>query len=334
MVLALGAACTRASNVTKEAVYVTAPQVNLRDRLAPIYEKKGLVHNGEKVYVLERKKRFLRVRTAAGEEGWIEERYAIPASTYEQFEKLSAENLNTPAQASGSARNSLNLHLTPGRDTDHLYQVKEGEKLQILKRATAEKPGSAPLAVLQPTSMKKNSPPPGPILEDWWLVRDSQKHAGWVLARMVDIDVPMEVAQYAEGQRIVAFFVLNEVQDAEKKVPQYLVLMTDNKDGLPYDFTMARVFTWNLKRHRYETAYRERNLNGVFPVKVGNEDFGKEGNLPSFVLTVRNDQDQPVARKYRMSGVIVKRVLSPEEEQKQAELKASAKMSAATRRRR
>jgi uncharacterized membrane protein len=68
----------------------------------------------------------------------------------------------------------------------------------------------------------------------------------------------------------------------------------------------------------------------VFPVKVGNENFGKEGNLPTFVLTVHNDQDQAVERKYRMSGVIVKRVLSPEEEQKQAELKASAKVSASS----
>ena len=87
------------------------------------------------------------------------------------------------------------------------------------------------------------------------------------------------------------------------------------------------MFTWNLKKHRYETAYRERNLNGVFPVKTGNEDFGKEGNLPIFVLTVLNDQNQSTERKYRMAGVMVKRVLSPEEEQKQAELKASIKHS-------
>ena len=325
LLIAFATACNRASNVTKEAIYVTAPQMNLRDRLAPIYEKKGLVHNGEKVYVLEKKKRFLRVRTTTGDEGWIEERYTIPAATYEQFEKLSAENASTPVQAHGSARNSLNLHLTPGRDTDHLYQVKEGEKLDILKRATAEKPGSAPAPMVQPASMKKNAPPPGPVLEDWWLVRDSEKHAGWVLARMVDIDVPMDIAQYAEGQRIVAFFVLNEVQDQDKKVPQYLALMTENKDGLPYDFSIARVFTWNLKKHRYETAYRERNLNGVFPIKTGNEDFGKEGNLPIFVLTVLNDQNQPIERKYRMAGVMVKRVLSAEDEQKQADLKASTK---------
>ncbi len=321
--LLLSVACNRASNVTKEVVYVTAPQVNLRDRLAPIYEKKGLVHNGEKMYVLERKKRFLRVRTVAGEEGWIEERFTIASGTYEEFEKLSAENVNTPAQAHAVARNSLNLHLTPGRDTEHLYQVKEGERLEILKRATAEKPGSAPLPAVQPASMKKNAVPSGPVLEDWWLARDSQKHAGWVLARMVDIDVPMEIAQYAEGQRIVAFFVLSEVRDGEKDVPQYLVLMTENKDGLPYDFNVARVFTWNLKRHRYETAYKERNLNGVFPVKAGTEDFGSDGKLPTFTLTVLDDQNQPVQRRYRMTGVIVKRVLSPEEEQKRAALKAS-----------
>jgi hypothetical protein len=36
---------------------------------------------------------------------------------------------------------------------------------------------------------------------------------------MIDLDVPLDVAQYAEGQRIVAFFVLNQVQDGDKKVP-------------------------------------------------------------------------------------------------------------------
>ena len=80
---------------------------------------------------------------------------------------------------------------------------------------------------------------------------------------MLDVDVPLEVAQYAEGQHIVASFVLSVVSDGEKKVPQYLVLLTESKDGLPFDYNQARLFTWNLKRDRYETADRRAAQRGV-----------------------------------------------------------------------
>ena len=141
---------------------------------------------------------------------------------------------------------------------------------------------------------------------------------GWVLSRMIDVEVPIEIAQYAEGQRIVSSFVLSRVKDEGKEVPQFLVMLTDNKDGLPWDFNQIRVFTWNTKRHRYETAYREHNLVGVFPVKVGAEDFGKEGNLPVFTLRVKDMQGKESDRKYRMIGPIVRRVATPEELKQEA----------------
>jgi hypothetical protein len=168
--------------------------------------------------------------------------------------------------------------------------------------------------VAPPTqSKKKDSQPAGPPMEDWWLARDAQGRAGWVLARMVDLDVPLEIAQYAEGQRFTAFFVLNEVQDDDKKVQQYLVLLTEPKDGQPYDFDKVHVFTWNVKKHRYETAYRERNLNGMLPVTVTHEDFGKEGDLPVFILRVKDDVGNVAERKYKMNTPIVRRVLAPGE---------------------
>jgi len=143
-----------------------------------------------------------------------------------------------------------------------------------------------------------------------------------VLARMVDLDVPLDVAQYAEGQRFVAFFVLNQVQDpgkesTDKKVSQYLCVITEPHDGLPYDYDQIRVFTWNVRKHRYETAYRERGLNGVLPVTVTNESFDKEGTLPVFVLRVNDDNGNVSERKYKLNTPIVRRVLAPGE-QKQA----------------
>jgi hypothetical protein len=102
-------------------------------------------------------------------------------------------------------------------------------------------------------------------------------------------------------------------------------MMTDTKDGLPWDFNQIRVFTWNTKRHRYETAYRERNLVGVFPVQVGTEDFGKEGVLPTFTVRVKDAQENQSERKYRMIGPIVRRVATPEELKQEAADRAARK---------
>jgi hypothetical protein len=312
-------ACNRRSHRV-EVNYVSAVQATLRDQVATIYNRVGTVKNGDRVEVLEREKRFSRVRTADGTEGWIEQRYLVDQQTFDGLQKLTQENVNDPVQAPGVLRNETNLHLTPGRETEHLYQLSAGAKISVLKRATAEKqPGAAlaPAKSAGKTSGAKASS--GPVLEDWWLVRDAQNRVGWVLARMVDLDVPLEVAQYAEGQRFVAFFVLDQVRDSgkdgtDKNVPQYLCAITEPRDGQPYDYDQIRVFTWNVKKHRYETAYREHGLSGVLPVTVSNENFDKEGTLPVFILRVKDDAGNVSERKYKLNTPIVRRVLAPGEQ--------------------
>ena len=352
-------ACKHSGGRVLEIDYVSGVQVVLRDRVAAVYEKAGVVKNGDRVEVLDHDRRFVKVRTASGQIGWMEQRYLVSQQVFDELQKLTADNLNDPVQAKGVARNDTNLHVEPGRETEHLYQILAGEKLDVLKRGAADKnaapaPHPAPPAPKPPATAsektnskaakpsenpkplanapppenpapEKNSPPlpaakpagPPPVVEDWLLVRDTHARVGWVLARMVDLDVPLDVAQYAEGQRIVAFFVLNEVQDDDKKVPQYLMVLTEPKDGLPFDFNQFRVFTWNVRRHRYETAYRER-IEGVLPVTVSHEDFGKEGVLPMFTVKVLDDDGKTSERKYKLNTPIVRRVLAPGEEPRHA----------------
>ncbi len=309
-------ACGRGRHRVLEVAYVSAPQAALRDQVAAVFNRVGNVKNGERVEVLDREKRFVRVRTSAGMEGWIEQRFLVDQKTFDAVQKLTADNQDDPVQAPGLLRNETNLHVTPGRETEHLYQLASGAKVAILKRATAEKqPGAAPPP--QSSGRSAAKAPAGPVLEDWWLVRDDQRRVGWVLARMVDVDVPLDVAQYAEGQRFVAFFALNEVTDSDKgvqkQVPQYLCVLTEPHDGLPYDFDQVRVFTWNTRKHRYETAYREHGLDGILPVVVTKEDFDKEGTLPVFVLRVKDDAGNVSERKYKLNTPIVRRVLAPGE---------------------
>jgi len=308
--------CGVKSEKPKQYEYVSAPQAMLRDNVAAVYNKVGIVKNGEQVEVLEKSRRFVRVRTARNEIGWIEQRYLVSQQVYDGFQKLATDHAHDIPQARATTRFDVNLHVTPDRDSDHFYQLKDGEKVELLQRATAAKPG--PTATTKPVSAKANAAPPAPALEDWWVIRDTHGHAGWLLARMVDFDVPIDIAQYAEGQRIVAYFVLNEVPDEDKKVSQYLVAMTEPRDGLPYDYNQIRVFTWNLRRHRYETAYRDRKLAGVFPITVGQQNFEKEGVLPTFTLRLKDDSGQVTQSTYKLNGPIVKRVLAEGEQPKPA----------------
>ena len=69
-----------------------------------------------------------------------------------------------------------------------------------------------------------------------------------------------------------------------------------------------------MRKHRYETAYRERDLAGVLPVTLGRQDFEKEGNLRTFVLRVKDEGGEVRERTYKFNPPIVHRVLAPGEE--------------------
>ncbi|HKD16149.1 MAG TPA: SH3 domain-containing protein [Candidatus Angelobacter sp.] len=317
--------CGDSGGSQKEYAYVSFPEVALRDRVAAVYNKTGTVHNGERVVVLERmtNRRFVRVRTSGGEEGWIQERYLTDQKTFDQLQHLSAQFKDAPAQAVAVTKQPVNLHAVPGRKTEHLYQLNVNQKVDLLKRGTADRNTGAPIADQQ--SDKKDSdsdsddqpnqkPGQPPVLEDWWLIRDSEKRVGWALGNLLYVDIPIEVAQYAEGQRIVAFFVLNRVMDGDKAVNEYLVLLNENKDGLPYDYNHVRVFSWNVRRHRYETAYRERGLSGFLPATVGKESFEKEGDLHTFTLQVSDAAGNLHPVKYKYNPPIVRQVLAPGEQ--------------------
>jgi len=323
--LAFSTSCRSGTGRVLEINYVSGVQVILRDRVAAVYERAGQVKNGDRVEVLDHDRRFVKVRNAAGQVGWMEQRYLVTQQVFDQLQKLTADSQTLPVQAQGVTRNDTNLHVEPGRDADHLYQISAGEKLSLLRRSTAERPG----ALVPPP---KGTPPgekkvPVPVIEDWWLVRDSHSRVGWVLGRMVDVDVTLDIAQYAEGQRIVAVFALNQVQDGDKKVAQYLTVLTEPKDGLPFDFNQIRVFTWNVKKHRYETAYRER-MEGMLPVTVSQENFEKEGTLPVFVIRVRDDSGRITERKYKLNTPIVRRVYAPGEEPAHAVSRSTARKGA------
>ena len=343
---------------TEHYVYVTSKAATLRDRVAAVSNRTGSVANGDKLKVLEHGRHFVRVETSKGEIGWIKEAEVATEETEGEFDKLKDEHKNDSAVASGVVRDTVYMHLKPGKDTERFYLLSEGEKLTLLRRATLTKTNANPATIARaqraipqaagsdarlkskavvPVALPAGEPAAPPAMEDWWLVRDAEGHTGWLYARMMDVDAPDVLSRYSEGQRFVGAYVLTKVHDDEASggpadVPVYVTVLSAYKAGLPYDFDQVRVFTWSLQRHRYETGFREKNIEGYLPVVTGRmkDPGGKTPQaqelLPSFSYKLLAADAPPVVpdpetgamvpgktitRTYRMEGNFMHRITAP-----------------------
>ncbi len=317
--LALATGCSKIHHERREMVYVWTRQMYLRDRVAAVSNRVAEVSNGQELQVLEHGKRFLRVKTEKNEVGWIPDRAVIDGKEHDAFVQLASQHKDDPVVAVGTLRDDIYLHVSPGRDTDRFYLLPGNAKVQMLIRASVTKtppPTPTPAAVPRaqsadatiPTQVSvERAPAPKPaakpsapdtppvVMEDWWLVRDNQGRAGWVLGNRVDVDVPEDVAQYAEGQRIVGAYVIAKVHDEEAKTPnhevaEYVTALAPPKSGLPFDFDQIRVFTWSVKRHRYETAFRIHPIQGYLPVRV-TLPSAASGTEPVFSFQISSSPD-------------------------------------------
>jgi SH3-like domain-containing protein len=345
LLVALGGCSRLRPQLSAQYVYVTAKQTFLRDRVAAVSNRTATVGNGDRLKVLERGRRFFRVETEKGEQGWIDEKVVATQEIFDQFDALKKQHQADPEVASGVVRDDVYLHANPGRDTERFYRLAEGEKLKLLKRATLPKPvppgmraASAPAAVTAGKGVKTGPQPEEPLpiaMEDWWLVRDSKGDTGWLYSRMMDVDAPDAITRYSEGQRIVGAYVLTTVNDPEapqdeKNIPEYVTVMSPYQAGLTYDFDQVRVFTWNVKKHRYETGSRDKNIEGYLPVeiKMAVDPNSKTPTVsaPTFSYRVLAQDAGPVVpdpvtgavvpgktilKTYRLEGNLVRRVLPP-----------------------
>lgn len=350
--------------------YVAPASLNVRSQLSQKSNSVVMLKHGDAVAIIDVLRRMVKVRTAAGFEGWVDSRELLSREQMQQLRHEREMQARLPSEGTATAFEALNIHIAPSRSAAAFTQIPEGGPVTILGRQIApkiaapvrssllfpEKPAAPARRSRKESSVRqsfrlppKPKPPKAPenwqelsteriageqakvaappmpeqkskpvVMEDWTLVRTSKGETGWVLSRNLLMSIPDEVAQYAEGKHITSFFDLGQVNDAQKGAKHHW-LWTTLASTLPYDFDSWRVFLWNARRHRYETSYRQRDVEGYFPVHV---DPAEAGKTRTFQLVTKDSDGKLRKRSYTFDGTLVR--LTGTEDYSQAAARSAA----------
>ncbi|MEO8100845.1 MAG: SH3 domain-containing protein [Acidobacteriota bacterium] len=276
--------------------YTAPASLNLRDELGLRASTVATVQHGERLQIIETKRKFVKVRTAQGAEGWTDSALLMGQAQMDDLAKLSARAAEIPSQGAATVFDTLNVHTGASRASASYVQLGEGDKIDVIGHRVSDR-GTAP-----PTP---DAPRP---LDDWFLIRTPDGKAGWVLSRMVLMSVPDEVAQYAEGHYIQAYRPLGEARDPEtNEMKTNWLWATSVKTQQAYDFDSFRVFVWSPKRKGYVTSYIEHGIKGYYPVENVKAP-GEEGE--AFSLVVEDNKDGALYKKtFAFRGGRVKMIL-------------------------
>jgi uncharacterized protein YgiM (DUF1202 family) len=363
LLLALTGCGTESPQVLGQA-YVAPATLNLRSQLTQKNSTVAVLKHGERVSIVDARRRFLKIRTDKGVEGWVDSADLLSPEEMAQILHEREEALALPSEGSATPYETLNIHIEANRKSPAFAQIPEGAPVSVLAHKLAPKVGAPPkqipLVIERPQPPVSHRPrnsrqarfgsrlpapprPPKPpanwqelsaeriddtestadlkakrdeeaaekkaaeakkpvILENWTLIRTKSNQIGWVLSRNLMMSIPDEVAQYAEGKRITSYFSLGDVDDEEKGL-KHNWLWTTSSSATPYDFDGWRVFLWNRRHHRYETSYRQRDVEGYFPVHVDPADANAFGR--TFELITKDDDGVLRKRAYLFDGVRV-----------------------------
>jgi hypothetical protein len=300
--------------------YISERSVTLWSSVAQVREPIDTLHYGDRVDVMARRNDSAKVRTVSGDIGWVDGRLLLEPALWQRSVKLLAVAREMPVQARGRTKVQTNLRVEPGRTAPRLYQFGRGVPVEIVSRSVAD--------WVQGNDEREGLEQQGPKKEDWFLVRavatkppgETSSHgnvttttrpgdqttpiAGWVVARFVELDLPDAVREgmLSANVRPIAWFELNRVASSSGDKPQYLVAGTRSAEGQPCDFSTLRVYTWNERRSRYETAFIENKLCGQLPIRLGKGPKGE----PEFRFLVTGGARQE--RVYHLMQTVVRRV--------------------------
>src|SRR5437588_11523960 len=313
---------------------VVARSAQIRSSTAVVAADLLEVNRGDTVDILDsidipdptdntRKERWFRVRARDEEktEGWIEARNIMPDEVLQKAHKLSDEDKNLQAQATGQLHAGSNLRLNPDRSTNEniMMRLDSGSSFEIIgwtrvpkfkgaestESDTAPKPGTA--TNKKSTESDEENPEDQETTELWYKVRlapaISPAPQGWIFGKQVELTVPSDIIYYRTGREFVAWRRLDEdttdeasatkTKDVAKESrPGSWVILEKSSSKEPHkigepDFDRIYVLGYEKHDQDHYTAYRSPDLEGYLPLRVEGRGANK-----TFTIRIKDEGGQ------------------------------------------
>jgi hypothetical protein len=173
--------------------YVGPTTLNIRQDIETKSAVSATVKHGEKLEVLEYKRRFVRVRTAQGAEGWTDTRQLLTPDQMAELRHMAENAAKFPTQGAATVYEPLNMHTEPNRTSPSFWQVAENVKFDVIGHKLTPRNAAAPVASATPPPQPRTRPrrskdkqsqskiappamPPAPKLPNNWVALSVPTH--------------------------------------------------------------------------------------------------------------------------------------------------------------
>ena len=129
--LALTGCGTQSSSAIGEA-YVAPVSINLRRELTQKNSTVAVLKHGDRISILDVRRRFVKVRTTKGVEGWIDSIQLLSSDQMDQINRDRQRALALPSQGAATAFEALNIHIEPNRQSPALARIPEAGSVVVL----------------------------------------------------------------------------------------------------------------------------------------------------------------------------------------------------------
>ncbi|MEQ1885987.1 MAG: hypothetical protein ABL967_13065 [Bryobacteraceae bacterium] len=135
--------------------YVGPAKLILRTDLTVRSPERITVSHGDRVDILETRRKFVRVRTEEGTQGWTDASTLLSAEQMDDLAKLGEAAKGFPSQGRASVFDQLNVHTEANRQSPSFFQIEEGGTVDVVgHRVTPRNQPVTRVTIPRPVSTK------------------------------------------------------------------------------------------------------------------------------------------------------------------------------------